>query len=145
LRHFNGEGIQTVPPYTAPDLSYVIKYIFGHEIFISHHISKMRPQREIMPERNALSTLQLRQLLIDIKENAPNVCVRFRLIGEMWQEQMMRVVVVSDERVLLLNETENKLVSITIQHVMQFEVDNKFKILEPYNHYDIIVGDMFLV
>jgi hypothetical protein len=105
----------------------------------------MQSQREIMPEKNSLSVLQLRQLLIDIKEHGPNVCVRFRFIGEMWQQQMKRVISVSDERVLLFDEIQNKLVSIPLQHIVQFEVDNKFKILEPHNHYDIIVGDMFLV
>jgi hypothetical protein len=94
-------------------------------------------------EDNSLSLLQLRQLLIDIKEHGPNVCVRFRLIGELWQQQMMRVVTVTDDRVLVHDEVNNKLISIEINHIMQFEVDNKFKVLQPHNHYDIILGDVF--
>jgi hypothetical protein len=94
---------------------------------------------EIMNKTTSvISVLQLRQLLIDIKENGQGICVRFRSLGEMWQTNMMRVVAVTDNRVLINDEVSNKLISLDLNHVMQFEVDHKFKGLEPYFHYDII-------
>jgi hypothetical protein len=81
---------------------------------------------------------QLKQLLTDIKEHGESVCVRFRSLGEMWQMNMVRVVAITDNRALLNDEVKNKLISIDLNHVMQFEVDHKFKGLEPYFHYDVV-------
>jgi hypothetical protein len=94
---------------------------------------------EIMNKTTSvISVLQLKQLLIDIKENGQGVCVRFRSLGEMWQINMVRIVAVTDNRVLVNDEVTNKLISLDMNHVMQFEVDHKFKGLEPYFHYDVI-------
>lgn len=99
----------------------------------------MRAGYEIMKKTTSLlSVLQLKQLLIDIKENGHGICVRFRSLGEMWQTNMMRVVAVTDNRVLINDEVSNKLISLDVNHVMQFEVDHKFKGLEPYFHYDVV-------
>ena len=87
---------------------------------------------------SVISVLRLKQLLIDIKEHGQGVCIRFRSLCEMWQTNMMRVVAVTDNRVLVNDEVSNKLISLDINHVMQFEVDHKFKGLEPYFHYDVI-------
>lgn len=90
-------------------------------------------------KRDWLSVLELRQQLIDILEHGPNVCVRFRLLGEMWMVNMMRIVNVTENRVLIHDEIANKLLSIQLDHVMQFEIDNRFKELQPHNHYDIVL------
>lgn len=85
-----------------------------------------------------LSVLQLKQLLIEIKEHAPNVCARFRLLGEMWQTNLVRVISVTETRVLINDEIKNTLISIDLSNVMQFEIDNKFKGFQPYFHYEVI-------
>lgn len=87
--------------------------------------------------RSNFSALELKQYLIDIKEHAPQVCVRFRLLGEMWQTYMLRVVAVTENRVLVNDEYKNKLISIDLNTVMQFEIDNKFKFLQPHFHYEV--------
>jgi hypothetical protein len=86
------------------------------------------------------SVLELMQIMLDIKEHGTSVCVRFRLLGEMWQPNMMRVVSVTENRVMLNDETSNKLISIDAGSVMQFEIDNKFKFLRPFVHYDVTPG-----
>lgn len=91
-----------------------------------------------MEQNTKLSNVALKQYLIDIKEHGPNVCVRFRLIGEMWQQHHVRVVAVTENRVLINDEFTNKLISIDMNHVVQFEVDNKYKTLQPNFHYDIV-------
>lgn len=87
--------------------------------------------------RSNFSALELKQYLIDIKEHAPQVSVRFRLLGEMWQNYMLRIVAVTENRVLVNDEYSNKLISIDLNTVMQFEIDNKFKFLQPHFHYEI--------
>jgi hypothetical protein len=98
----------------------------------------MRLGNETMNKNTVFSALQLRQLLIDIVEHAPQVCVRFRLLGEMWQTHMLRVINVSENRALINDEIHNKLISIDLNLVMQFEIDNKFKAFQPYFHYEVI-------
>ncbi len=85
-----------------------------------------------------LSILELKQHLIDIKEHGPGVCVRFRMLGEMWQQHFVRVVAVTDNRVLVNDEFQNKLISIDLNHVVQFETDNKYKALQPNYHYEVV-------
>jgi len=91
----------------------------------------------IMTKESSLSSTKLRQLLIDLKEHGTNTCVRYRLIGDMWQTDFMRVVSVSEDRVLLNDETMNKLFSIPLNSIIQIELDHKFKEYQPHNHYTI--------
>jgi hypothetical protein len=88
--------------------------------------------------KTTFSALQLKQLLIDIAEHTSHVCVRFRLLGEMWQTHMVRVISVSESRALVNDEIRNKLISIDLNFVMQFEIDNKFKGFQPYFHYEVV-------
>ncbi|HEY0742578.1 MAG TPA: hypothetical protein VGD40_13980 [Chryseosolibacter sp.] len=90
-----------------------------------------------MTKESTLSSLKLRQLLIDLKEHGPNTCVRVRLLGEMWRSYFMRVVGVSEERVLFNDEVKNKLYSVPLNAIMQIELDHKFKEYQPHNHYTI--------
>jgi hypothetical protein len=91
----------------------------------------------IMTKESHLSSTKLRQLLIDLKEHGHNTCLRVRLLGEMWRENFVRVTSVTEDRVLLNDESKNKLVSIPINSIMQIELDHKFKELQPHNHYTI--------
>lgn len=93
---------------------------------------------EIMTtKKTLLSALELKRLLIDIKDHEPNICVRFRLIGEMWQVYMTRIITITENRVLVHDETSNKLISIDLNNVMQFEIDARFRDIEPYYHYEV--------
>ena len=90
-----------------------------------------------MTKDTSLSSTKLRQLLIDLKEHGPNTCIRVRLIGELWQNYFMRVVSVTDERLMLNDEVKNRLISSPLSSVMQIELDHKFREYDPHNHYTI--------
>jgi hypothetical protein len=90
-------------------------------------------------KKRSITSLQLRQLLIDIKEHGPNVCVRYRLEGELWQRFFVRVMLVREQRVLVLDEVSDKLISVPILPIIQIELDNAFKQYQPYDHYDILL------
>lgn len=94
-----------------------------------------------MTKESTLSSVKLKQLLIDLKEHAPNTCVRVRLLGEMWRSSFMRVVSVTEQRVLLNDEVRNKLISIPLTSIMQLELDHKFKEYQPHNHYSIYLDN----
>ena len=86
----------------------------------------------------SFSVLELKQILIDIKEHGPHVCFRFRLLGNMWQKNFVRIVNISDNRILVNDETTNRLVSIDLNNVVQFEIDHSFKMIDPHFHYNVV-------
>jgi hypothetical protein len=91
----------------------------------------------IMTKKTLLSAVELKRLIIDIKDHEPGICIRFRLIGEMWQVFMMRIITVTENRVLIHNEISNKLISIDLNNVMQFEIDARFRDIQPFYHYEV--------
>jgi hypothetical protein len=58
-------------------------------------------------------------------------------MGEMWQNSFVRIVSISEGRVLINDEVRNKLVSVDLNRIMQFELDHRFKGYEPHFHYDV--------
>ncbi|HEY0653533.1 MAG TPA: hypothetical protein VGD65_10405 [Chryseosolibacter sp.] len=92
----------------------------------------------------SMTILQLRQLLIGLKEHATNTCVRVRMLGELWQSYFMRVVSVSDDRVLLNDEVSNKLRSFRLDQIMQVEIDHKFREFQPHDHYTIVADESII-
>ena len=73
----------------------------------------------------------------DLHDKRPDICIRFRLLGEMWNINFMQVVRLSDKGALLLDES-NSLVSISdLNFVMQFEIDKPFQGFHPYYHYEV--------
>lgn len=63
-------------------------------------------------KKGELSDTELKQLAIQIKEHGPNVCIRVRMIGQMWLAHFCRVITVTQGRMLLNDEVKNKLFSI---------------------------------
>jgi hypothetical protein len=85
-----------------------------------------------------ISVLELRRLLIDLKQKRPDICFRYRLLGEMWVTNAMRVVSVSEKAVLLNDEQNNRLVTVNdLSLIMQFEIDAPFQGFQPHFHYHV--------
>jgi hypothetical protein len=92
---------------------------------------------EISLRKTLISALELKRLMVDLLEKRPDICIRFRLLGEMWNVTFMQVMRVSDRGVLLFDENNN-LVSINdLNFVMQFEIDKPFQAFQPYFHYEV--------
>lgn len=91
----------------------------------------------IMAKKTLLSATELKRIIIDIKEHGPDTCIRFRLIGEMWQVNMMRIITVTENRVLIHDGIANRLLSIDLNNVMQFEIDTRFQDIQPHYHYEV--------
>lgn len=83
--------------------------------------------------------LALKRLLVELKEHRPDICFRYRLIGQMWVNNFLRVIRVTDHGVLLNDETSNRFVTIVnLSQIMQFEIDKPFQLYQPYFHYDLV-------
>ena len=92
--------------------------------------------------KKEVSALELKRLLYELKDKRPDVCVRFRLIGEMWNESFMRVFVVQDDAELFFNDTNRMITRVSkMSNIMQFEVDHNFQNYQAHYHYDVVLGD----
>jgi hypothetical protein len=85
-----------------------------------------------------ITTLGFRRLLHDLKDKGPNVCIRYRLLGEMWADSFMQIVKITEKGALFRDHYNNRLVTVSdLQDVMQFEIDNRFQEYQPHYHYEV--------
>ena len=97
------------------------------------------PLRDGMATDNLISTLELKRLLFDLKDKRPDVCIRFRLLGEMWAENFMRVIMVTEKGAIFNDESINEFVNVSdVANIMQFEIDNRFQNFQPHYHYEVV-------
>lgn len=81
---------------------------------------------------------ELRRLLLYINNFKPDACIRFRLIGDMWQTSYMRVVNLTEKGVTLNDEKDNKLIIIKdLNSIIQFELDQPLERYQPHFHYSV--------
>jgi hypothetical protein len=93
---------------------------------------------------NVISVIELKRLLVDLREKKPGVCVRFRLLGELWAKNFSTVAAVTDRGVLLKNESTNTFHAVTnLSDIIQFEIDEPFQSYKPYNHYEVNLSAEF--
>jgi hypothetical protein len=71
--------------------------------------------------KNLIPVLDLRRLLFELKDLRPDIHIRFRIIGEMWQNNHHHVLKLTEKGVALNDEKSNKLIFILdLNNVMQF-------------------------
>jgi hypothetical protein len=89
-------------------------------------------------QESQVQFLELRRLLYELKDQRPDICVRFRLIGEMWQNSFSRVIKLTENGVVLMNESNNQAVVIKdLRELVQFEIDARYQNYHPHNHYNL--------
>jgi hypothetical protein len=85
-----------------------------------------------------VSVLELRKLLFDVRDHRVGVFVRFRRIGEMWKPNFMDIVDLNDRGAIFNDPTTNEFVFVMdLTEIMQFEIDNRFQMYEPFYHYEV--------
>ena len=86
-----------------------------------------------------VTTTQVKALLTEIAANPCGVCIRTRLLGEMWHPNFMHLLMITKGGVIIFNdEILRKAVTIMrVEDVIQFEIDRKFQNYEPHFHYDV--------
>jgi hypothetical protein len=95
--------------------------------------------KEFEGVKSVISTLELRRLLHDLRDTRADVCVRFRVLGDMWRPQFMKVVDVTEKGAAFDDPTNNEWVHLSdLTDVMQFEMDNRFQHYQPHFHYDVM-------
>jgi hypothetical protein len=107
------------------------------DMFPSKHPMRTVEATSMAQKSLLISVLELKRLVIEIKDHGADICIRFRLMGQMWQQHFVRVVTVTENRVLVNDERANKLISVDLNNVMQFEIDNRYQNFEPNHHYEV--------
>lgn len=88
--------------------------------------------------KTLISALELKRILVEITEKQPGVSLRYRLMGEMWQPNFMRVLKVTGKGVMLNDEQKNKLIVLPdLNMIVQFELDVRFQHYQPHFHYSV--------
>ena len=85
-----------------------------------------------------IAVFDLKNLLTRLKEDRPDICVRYRLLGEMWVVNAMRVLAVTEKGAIFRDETTSKIINVpSLSLVMQFEIDAPFLAFQPHYHYHV--------
>jgi hypothetical protein len=87
--------------------------------------------------KKAISITELKALITAIIDNDRKICIRLRLLGELWQTRYMRVLARQEDFVMLHDEQLNKAFAIKLPDVMQFEIDGSIYGYRPNDHYDV--------
>ena len=91
-----------------------------------------------MQSKSLISVFELKRLLHDLRERRPDISIRFRLLGEMWQRNFMSIAFINGKGVLLKDEHAAQLVAINdLSNVMQFELDGPFTCFQAHFHYEV--------
>ena len=87
-----------------------------------------------------VAVLELKRLLVELHEYRPDICIRYRLMGQMWAQNFLRITGLTGDGVLLNDESSHKLIGIAnLSTIMQFELDKTFRTFEAYCHYDVVI------
>src|SRR5688572_22711021 len=100
----------------------------------------MPSTHHLLTENNTslISVFDLKNLLVRLKEERPDICVRYRLLGEMWVVNPMRILAITEKGAIFRDESTSKLVNLpSLSLVMQFEIDAPFLGFQPHYHYHV--------
>jgi hypothetical protein len=85
-----------------------------------------------------ISVVNFKRLLINLRDRRPDICIRYRMLGEMWCGSFMSIFFITQKGVVLTDELNHKLIAIhDLSNVMQFEIDHTFQGYQPYYHYEV--------
>jgi hypothetical protein len=90
--------------------------------------------------KKSLTVLELKRLLIELKEKRPDICIRYRLIGEMWIDNFASIRSIIGNSMFVSYEQFGMSIHIpNIGNIMQVEIDQTFQQYEAHFHYDIVL------
>lgn len=91
-----------------------------------------------MRDNDTIQVLELRRLLFELKDLRPDINIRFRLLGEMWQNNFSAVIRLTERGAIFTDEKSGKPFLIDdLNSVIQFEIDTRFQHYEPNFHYSV--------
>jgi hypothetical protein len=88
--------------------------------------------------KTLIHVLELKRLIFDIRDRRPDICIRFRMLGEMWAKSFCHIIQITEQTLLLQDEGDQRLIAINdLSSIMQFEIDYAFLGYQPHFHYNV--------
>ena len=93
---------------------------------------------QLLNTSDTITLPEFKRLLHELKDNGTHICIRLRMLGQMWQNQFLRVFVVTDNGAVLMDQNTNKIEIVTsLSDIVQFELDTRYQTFHPFNHYKV--------
>lgn len=93
-------------------------------------------------KKDSVSITELKRLLHELHDHRQDICIRPRLLGKLWFPNFYRIFLVTENGLVLVNEATKETEIITdFAQIVQFELDMRFQIYQPHNHYSVSVFD----
>jgi hypothetical protein len=89
-----------------------------------------------MERKNTISTADMKSLLISLHAHTV-IRIRIRLFGRMWEDHFADIIRVTEEVVIIQACEHRELKSIPISDVIQFELEDRFQMLDCFSHYTV--------
>jgi hypothetical protein len=84
-----------------------------------------------------LDIVELKRLLVELCEKRPDISVRYRLIGQMWQTNFVTIKQVTEEEIVFSDTKDLITKRVYLHDLMQIELEDSFQMYRPYTHYTI--------
>lgn len=95
--------------------------------------------------KNAISVLEFRRLLHEMKDRRVEMAIRFRVMGQMWEPFFMSIGALSEHGATFLDGTRGGLKTIDdLSQIIQFEIDRSFMGYQPHFHYEVKMDEPFV-
>lgn len=97
--------------------------------------------------KTLVSVNELKRLLFAILEGHFPINIRYRMIGQLWHPNFLRVLKISDESgVVFYDATRNSLLSLAdLSTIIQFEMDCPLHNFQPNFHYQVTSNENYKV
>ena len=99
-----------------------------------------------MREYSTISVQELRKLVTDLFEQDAGISIRYRLIGEMWYHDFLKITGVDECGMSLVDQcTEKQIFLADLATVIQFELDSSFRLFKSHCPYTVVAGRQFVL
>jgi hypothetical protein len=91
-------------------------------------------------QQTDIGIIEFKRLLIDLAEKRPDISIRYRQIGHLWNNGFYALKKVLEEDVIFVEPERQMEIRVPIKNIMQIELDGSFQTYRPNFHYTITLS-----
>lgn len=85
---------------------------------------------------DVITPLEFKRILFELWEHSPQTKIRLRAMGKMWDRNFLQVVHITGGDAIILHGSD-QMKQVSINDIVQFELETKFQDFRPNNHYTV--------
>ena len=85
---------------------------------------------------DVITPLDFKRILFELWEHSPQTKIRLRVMGKMWDRNFLQVVHITGGDAIILHGSD-EMKQVSINDIVQFELETKFQDFRPNNHYTV--------